>query len=190
MRPLTTKHWFRHRIVAAWPMPSQYLNQSRDIVNRALRNKLKWNVNRNSYIFLQGNAFKNVIWVMATILSRPQGVKLKHFPRSNNTSSPREGGNWHSKPPIRTKSTLYSSEILRIGSFRNVYGIQHIESETKWLSFSRCQFSYLLVWKPLYFVFSIWPNLSVFQVMALCRTGDKLTFKSMVTMIGEAYMPQ
>ena len=35
-------------------------------------NKLQWNFNRNSYILIQGNAFENVVWQMAAILSRPQ----------------------------------------------------------------------------------------------------------------------
>ena len=34
---------------------------------------------RNLYIFIQENAFENVVWKMATILSRPQCVK-----KSNN----------------------------------------------------------------------------------------------------------
>ena len=37
-----------------------------------LRNKLQWNSNRNSNIFVQENAFENVIWKMAVILYRPQ----------------------------------------------------------------------------------------------------------------------
>ena len=38
------------------------------------RNKLQWHLNRNSYIFIQENAFENVVWEMAAILSRPQCV--------------------------------------------------------------------------------------------------------------------
>ena len=41
-----------------------------------LRNKLQWNINRNSYIFIQENAFENVVWKMAAIFSRPQWVKI------------------------------------------------------------------------------------------------------------------
>ena len=36
---------------------------------------LEWNFNRNSNIFIQENAFQNVVWEMASILSRPQCVK-------------------------------------------------------------------------------------------------------------------
>ena len=37
-----------------------------------LRTKLQWNLNRNSCIFIQENAFKNVVSKMSAILSRPQ----------------------------------------------------------------------------------------------------------------------
>ena len=43
-----------------------------DIVNWTLRNKLQWNFNRNSNIFIHENAFENVVCEMASILSRPQ----------------------------------------------------------------------------------------------------------------------
>ena len=42
-------------------------------------NKLQWNFNRNSNIFIQENAFESVISEMAAILSRPHCVKAnKH----------------------------------------------------------------------------------------------------------------
>ena len=46
-----------------------------NIVNWTLRNKLQWNLNWNSHIFIQGNVFENIIWKMAAILSQPQSVK-------------------------------------------------------------------------------------------------------------------
>ena len=46
-----------------------------DIVNWSLRNKLQWNFNRNSNIFIQENALEHVVCEMASILSRPQCVK-------------------------------------------------------------------------------------------------------------------
>ena len=42
------------------------------IVNLTLRNKLQWNLNRNSYIFIHENVLENIFWKMAAILSRPQ----------------------------------------------------------------------------------------------------------------------
>ena len=47
---------------------SYCLNQCLDIVNWALRNKLQWNINQNSYIFIQENEFKNGICKLAAIL--------------------------------------------------------------------------------------------------------------------------
>ena len=52
--------------------PSHYPNQCRYRVNWILRNKLQGNFSRNSYIFIQENAFENVGCEMAAILSRPQ----------------------------------------------------------------------------------------------------------------------
>ena len=54
----------------AWSAPSNYLNQYWNFVNLTLRNKIQWNVNCNSHISVQENAFENVI------LSRPQCVNL------------------------------------------------------------------------------------------------------------------
>ena len=43
-----------------------------------LGNKLQWNFNQNLYIFLQENAFENVVWKMAVILPLPQGDKAQN----------------------------------------------------------------------------------------------------------------
>ena len=53
-------------------MPSHYLNQYWNIVNWTLSNKFQWNLNDNSYIFIQENASENVACKMASILSQPQ----------------------------------------------------------------------------------------------------------------------
>ena len=50
-----------------------------NIVNWTPRNKFQWNFNWYSYIFIQENAFENVVWKMATILSRPQCVNPDHI---------------------------------------------------------------------------------------------------------------
>ena len=60
--------------VVTWMAPSHYLNECWSIVNWTLGNKLHWNLNRNFYIFIQENAFENVLWKMAAILSWPQCV--------------------------------------------------------------------------------------------------------------------
>ena len=50
---------------------SHYLNQYWNTVNWNLRNKSQWTINQNSYIFIQGNAFENVICKIASIMSQP-----------------------------------------------------------------------------------------------------------------------
>ena len=50
-----------------WTAPSHYLNHCWNIVNWTLGNKLQWNFNRNSNIFIQENAFENVVCKMASI---------------------------------------------------------------------------------------------------------------------------
>ena len=59
---------------------SHFLNQCWNIVNLNLRNKLHWNVNEGSYIFIQENACENVVCEMAAILSQPQCVKQSGKP--------------------------------------------------------------------------------------------------------------
>ena len=54
--------------------PSHYLHHCWNIVNWTLKNKLYWNFYWNSYIFIQENAFENVVWKMTATLSRPQCV--------------------------------------------------------------------------------------------------------------------
>ena len=61
------------RLVGANPLSEPI--QCWDIAKWTLRNKLQWNFNRYSNIFIQENAFENVVCEMASILSRPQCVK-------------------------------------------------------------------------------------------------------------------
>ena len=51
------------------------------------RNKLQWDFNRNLYIFVQENAFENVVWKMAAISSRPQCVKTFSALRTGSNGS-------------------------------------------------------------------------------------------------------
>ena len=68
-------YWFRKWLVA-WSAPSHYLNQCWNIVNWNFGNKLQWNFNQNFNIFIQENAFENVICEMSAILSRPHVLTL------------------------------------------------------------------------------------------------------------------
>ena len=67
------EHRFRKWLVT-YSAPSHYLKQCLLIVNWTLRNKLQWNFNQNSTIFIQENAFENVVCKMVAILSRGRWV--------------------------------------------------------------------------------------------------------------------
>ena len=56
-------------------MPSHYLNQCWNIVNWTLTYKLQWNIDQNSCIFIQENAFKNAICKMVAVLSWLKCIK-------------------------------------------------------------------------------------------------------------------
>ena len=61
---------------------SHFLHQCWLKVNWTIRNRIHWNTNQNSIIFIYENAFENVVWKMATILSRRQCVKQRVRSRS------------------------------------------------------------------------------------------------------------
>ena len=59
--------------------PSHYLNQYWLIVNWTLMNKFQWYFNRHSIIFIDENAFKNVVCDFSAKLSRGRWVKLHMY---------------------------------------------------------------------------------------------------------------
>ena len=61
MHQQTNHHWFSQWFIA-WLAPSHYQNQCCDIVYWNLRNKLQWNLKRNSYIFIK----EKCIWKMSS----------------------------------------------------------------------------------------------------------------------------
>ena len=65
------------QIMLVAPVPSPYLNQCWNIVNWTLRNKLQWNSNQNTKLFVHENACENVVWEMAAILSWGRWVKCQ-----------------------------------------------------------------------------------------------------------------
>ena len=68
-------NWFRYWLVAC-SAPSQYLNQCWLIVNWIPVNKLQWNTNQNTKVFIRETAFENVVCEMAAILARGRWVFL------------------------------------------------------------------------------------------------------------------
>ena len=63
--------------LVAYSGPSHYLNQWWHIVNYALRNTFWCNIIWNSKVFIQEDAFGNIVCEKVGILSRPQCVKGK-----------------------------------------------------------------------------------------------------------------
>ena len=57
------------------PGRHHFLNQCWNIVNCTIRIKLQWNLNQNSYIFIQEKAFEIVVCQNGSHLSRPRCVK-------------------------------------------------------------------------------------------------------------------
>ena len=65
--------YMRHQSKCLSPIP--YLNQCCIIVTWTLSDKLQLNIIRNANIFIQDNAFVNVVWNTSAILSWLQCVK-------------------------------------------------------------------------------------------------------------------
>ena len=78
MRQYTNHHWFRWWLVT-WPVPSNYLNQCWNAVNWTIVNKLQWKLNRNSYIFVQENAFEMSSGKWWPFCFRPQCDTFTHI---------------------------------------------------------------------------------------------------------------
>ena len=56
-------------------MPSHYTNQCWVLVDWTLRNKLQWNFNQNTKLFVHKNASENIVCGMAAILFRGRWVR-------------------------------------------------------------------------------------------------------------------
>ena len=76
------QHWFRYWVVVRMA-PSHYLNQCCLIVNWTLRNKIQWNFNGNTKLFIDENTFENIVCEMAAILSRGRWVNKQGFSYSH-----------------------------------------------------------------------------------------------------------
>ena len=76
MEPTSSLAWADVILAVTWTVPSYYLKQCEIIVNWTMRNKVQWNQNQNSNIFIQENTLENVVSEMASILSRPQWVSI------------------------------------------------------------------------------------------------------------------
>ena len=57
--------------------PSHYLNWCRVIANWTPGNKLQWNFDQDTKLFIHENASENVVWEMATILFRERWIHTR-----------------------------------------------------------------------------------------------------------------
>ena len=55
--------------------PSHFLNHLWLVINWTFRNKIKWNLNRNTHIFFHDNSFENIVCNLTAILCRLWRVK-------------------------------------------------------------------------------------------------------------------
>ena len=103
---------------------SHYLNHCWKIVNCTLRNKLQWNFNQNSNVFIHENALQNLICEMASTLPQPQCVNQWSsvaFTWSNFTGNAPDMNHW----------TVFENCIFKItstslrGQWVNRIGITH-----------------------------------------------------------------
>ena len=106
MRQYTNHHWFSQWLVA-WSAPSHYPNQFCDIVYWTPGNKLQWNFNKNSYIFIEENAFENVVWKMASIFLGLNVLSLS------------EAGPWVAVGSGIIFSTPFHADLLSTGTPEN-----------------------------------------------------------------------
>ena len=86
-------HWGREMHICQWTRPSLVqkmacrllgVRPSYEPMCWTLRNRIQWNINLNWNIFIQENAFENVVWKMAAILSWPQCVNVPGLGRNHN----------------------------------------------------------------------------------------------------------
>ena len=72
------QHWFRWWLGAVWLVAytalSHHLKQCWVIVNCTITNKLQRNFNQNTKLFIQKNAYENIVCEIAVIVSRGRSV--------------------------------------------------------------------------------------------------------------------
>ena len=87
---------------------------------------VNWNFNWKSYIFIQENAFQNVTYQMAVILSRPQGVKKRIF------SSPHSGvfGACNAQVPTKLLEILYSMRYPKFAILTGYFWLKYLRGHS------------------------------------------------------------
>ena len=141
----------------AWTVPSHFLNQCWNIVNWTLGNKLQWNFNRNSSIFIQEKAVENVVCKMVSILSWLQCVNINImqslvFPGSLNKLLNKQYCQLYETPWYSCDVTV----LCYIGLCYNGTQLykEHSKIDVIWMPFINIVFYYmntqhLLIWNTL-----------------------------------------
>ena len=157
-------------------MPSHYLNQCWNIVNWNLKNKLHWNCNRNSNIFVQENPLEDVVCEMASILSRPQCVKNQYLSLVDmgclSTDFTQHVTHWtgcqinHCVPPYSTFIYLYCVWMLVVHESHAMACKMHCVFTLLIWVYSMCDISYkplsplwwvdIIIRKSKDYVYGIW----------------------------------
>ena len=125
--------YMRHRfgsalvrvMLVACSVPSHYLNQHWFVVNYTLGNKIQWNSNRNTKLFIHENVFEHVVYEMAAILSQPQCVYLHH--KNETTPLSASMARWVGMP---LKSKRYFRLRSDFGSCLDNYGMLELLLKT------------------------------------------------------------
>ena len=101
-----------------------------------IRNKLHWNFNQTSYIFIHKNPFENVIWKMAAICLGPNVLNnlisvsvFSHSRSRKYRSGPRNSHLSLVTEPIKPQLLPYPLKTMKDGSyFKNRYHLISIEN--------------------------------------------------------------
>ena len=111
-------------------VPSHYQNQSWLLVNWTHRNTFHGNLNKNTKIIFQGNAFQNVVCKICAILSRPQCHDFVPFTSFVLCC-------YIIKLPFSGVNSFITSSIWRFGGFK----IRECLIWLYWLFVRHCQLS-------------------------------------------------
>ena len=161
-------------------------------VDSTLRNKLQWNFNLNSIIFIEENAFENVLWKMAAVFFR---LNVKTAIREDTSDSKVHGANmgpiWVLSAPIRNfaiRDFLLKPCNLKITSLRPGQNGRHFPNIFKCI-FLNENFLTLNKISIKYIPYGLINNMAaLFQKMAWCRTGDKPLSEGMWVCCTDTYM--
>ena len=143
------QHWFRWWLVT-YSMPSHYLNQCWILLNWNLRNKLQWNFDQNTKIFIHKNKWK-------CHLQHGGQKKMSYYMHMGECHSERDNddGDWWICTPamLRGISTQWMNQVWQSRKFHYALtmGQMLIVSELLYVlecrsEYSRVLFCFVMFW--------------------------------------------